>query len=272
MTRPYSQDLRERALARYEAGETIRSIGAALRDQSLLCIEVVQAQARDRHPRPRPDRRAQEAGAVGGLRGLARAARAHGAVHPARSGGRTGGARHEDRPARRVGVCARAGSELQKKPFGGGAAPGLTSPASASAGRRIKAGSPRSAWSSSTRPGSRPTWRRCADGDRAASGSWPCAARPLATLTFIAALRHDRVEAPWVIDGPINGELFRLYVERFWFRPWPGRRRDSRQSRQPQAGLACVADPQGRGASALPAAPTAPTSTRSSNSSPSSST
>lgn len=33
------------------------------------------------------------------------------------------------------------------------------------------------------------------------------------TLTFIAALRHDRIEAPWVIDGPINGELFRLYVE-----------------------------------------------------------
>ena len=33
------------------------------------------------------------------------------------------------------------------------------------------------------------------------------------TLTFIAALRHDRIEAPWVIDGPINGELFTLYVE-----------------------------------------------------------
>jgi transposase len=33
------------------------------------------------------------------------------------------------------------------------------------------------------------------------------------TLTFIAALRHDRIDAPWVIDGPINGELFRLYVE-----------------------------------------------------------
>ena len=29
-------------------------------------------------------------------------------------------------------------------------------------------------------------------------------------MTFIAALRHDRVEAPWVIDGPINGESFRL--------------------------------------------------------------
>jgi putative transposase len=30
MTRPYSRDLRERALARYEAGEPIRAIGAAL--------------------------------------------------------------------------------------------------------------------------------------------------------------------------------------------------------------------------------------------------
>ncbi|MBV9568553.1 MAG: helix-turn-helix domain-containing protein, partial [Hyphomicrobiales bacterium] len=31
MTRPYSEDLRERALARFDAGETIRSIGEALR-------------------------------------------------------------------------------------------------------------------------------------------------------------------------------------------------------------------------------------------------
>ena len=33
------------------------------------------------------------------------------------------------------------------------------------------------------------------------------------TLTFLAALRHDRLDAPWLIDGPINGERFRLYVE-----------------------------------------------------------
>lgn len=31
MTRPYSEDLRERALLRYDAGETTRSIAAALR-------------------------------------------------------------------------------------------------------------------------------------------------------------------------------------------------------------------------------------------------
>ena len=34
------------------------------------------------------------------------------------------------------------------------------------------------------------------------------------TLTFIAALRHDRVVAPWLIEGPINGETFLLYVEK----------------------------------------------------------
>ena len=33
-------------------------------------------------------------------------------------------------------------------------------------------------------------------------------------MTFIAALRYDRISAPWVIDGPINGELFTLYVEK----------------------------------------------------------
>jgi transposase len=32
------------------------------------------------------------------------------------------------------------------------------------------------------------------------------------TTTFLAALRHDRIDAPWMIDGPINGERFRVYV------------------------------------------------------------
>ena len=29
------------------------------------------------------------------------------------------------------------------------------------------------------------------------------------TMTFLAALRCDRIEASWVLDGPINGESFR---------------------------------------------------------------
>jgi transposase len=32
------------------------------------------------------------------------------------------------------------------------------------------------------------------------------------TTTFLAALRHDRLTAPMVIDGAINGELFLAYV------------------------------------------------------------
>lgn len=33
-------------------------------------------------------------------------------------------------------------------------------------------------------------------------------------MTFLAALRHDRIDAPWLIDGPINGEKFQVYVEK----------------------------------------------------------
>jgi transposase len=35
------------------------------------------------------------------------------------------------------------------------------------------------------------------------------------TLTFLAALRHDRIDAPCVIDGPVNGRSFLTYVEQF---------------------------------------------------------
>jgi len=33
------------------------------------------------------------------------------------------------------------------------------------------------------------------------------------TMTFIAALRHDRIDAPWLLEGPVNGESFRINVE-----------------------------------------------------------
>ena len=34
------------------------------------------------------------------------------------------------------------------------------------------------------------------------------------TATFLAALRHDRIEAPWLLQGPIDGESFRIYIEK----------------------------------------------------------
>jgi transposase len=33
------------------------------------------------------------------------------------------------------------------------------------------------------------------------------------TMTFIAALRHDRIDAPFVFDQPINGTTFLAWVE-----------------------------------------------------------
>src|SRR3569623_2077265 len=34
------------------------------------------------------------------------------------------------------------------------------------------------------------------------------------TMPFLAALRHDRIDAPWFIEGPIDGVSFRTYVEK----------------------------------------------------------
>jgi len=54
------------------------------------------------------------------------------------------------------------------------------------------------------------THGRCARGKRLLAkvpqGRWR-------TMTFIAALRHDRIAAPFVLDGPIDGRSFLAYVE-----------------------------------------------------------
>jgi DDE superfamily endonuclease len=51
---------------------------------------------------------------------------------------------------------------------------------------------------------------RCRRGERLISyvsqGAWK-------TITFVAALRHNKMAAPMVFDGPINGAMFVAYVE-----------------------------------------------------------
>ena len=42
--------------------------------------------------------------------------------------------------------------------------------------------------------------------DRVPHGHWK-------TITFVAALRHDRMSAPMVVDGSMNGEMFLAYIE-----------------------------------------------------------
>ncbi len=34
------------------------------------------------------------------------------------------------------------------------------------------------------------------------------------TLTFLAALRYGRITAPWLMEGPIDGDSFETYVEK----------------------------------------------------------
>jgi putative transposase len=50
-----------------------------------------------------------------------------------------------------------------------------------------------------------PIWLPCGGGRHAGKGSPP---------RFLAALRHDRIDAPWFIEGPIDGASFRAYVEK----------------------------------------------------------
>ena len=57
--------------------------------------------------------------------------------------------------------------------------------------------------------------RRCGRARRGARLVAKVPQRRWRTLTFLAALRCDRIEAPCVIDGPINGISFRAYVEQF---------------------------------------------------------
>jgi transposase len=33
-------------------------------------------------------------------------------------------------------------------------------------------------------------------------------------MTFLAALRHDRIDAPWLLEGAIDGRSFLTYVEK----------------------------------------------------------
>jgi len=33
------------------------------------------------------------------------------------------------------------------------------------------------------------------------------------TTTFVAGLRQDRITAPFVVDAPMNGEIFLTYLE-----------------------------------------------------------
>jgi transposase len=179
MTRPYSEDLRERALARFAAGETIREIGKALGiDPS--CV-------------PKWAKRKRETGSIS----------------PAPIGGR--------KPRMLSGeIIVWLRERLQSGPF---TTRGLTCEL-AQRGIKTDRWKARQAnidparlvfidetWVKTNMTPLRgwgPKGRRLVA--KAPHGHWK-------TMTFIATLRCDRIDAALVIDGPINGESFAAYVE-----------------------------------------------------------
>ena len=206
--RPYSEDLRERAVQRAEAGETIREIAAALRI-SPSCVSKWRKRQREMGSLA-PDR-------VGGhkprtLTGEhAEWLRARVAEGPFTTRGLTAelAARGIKTDRRALWVFLHAEGLSFKK---------TVLPAEQSrpdiAFKRIRWQAhqrkidPRrlvfidETWIKTNMAPLRGWGLRSQRLDtRVPHGHWK-------TLTFIAALRHNRVDAPCVIDGPINGDLF----------------------------------------------------------------
>src|SRR5215212_9870796 len=213
MTRPYSEDLRERAVARYEAGETTRSIAAALRISPSCVSKWMKLKRETGSLAP---------GKVGGhKKRMLSGEPAAWLRERCRSGPTTRGLTAEllgrgiksDRRAVWVFLHAEGLSfkktvrpaeqmrpDIARKRTRWKARQGRVEP-----GRLVFIDETWIKTNMAPLRGWGPRGQRLEA--RVPHGHWK-------TLTFIAALRCDRVDAPWVIDGPITGELFTLYVEK----------------------------------------------------------
>jgi len=134
--------------------------------------------------------------------------------HHRRVAGASGGAWHEDEPGSPCQISRQAGPDAKKK-----------TPRAAEQSREDVAEARQSwlGWQRGLNPGKLvfvdETWTSTnmaprygwgPKGERvdgiAPHGHWK-------TSTFVAALRHDRITAPCVFDGPINGASFKAWTE-----------------------------------------------------------
>ncbi|WP_407179807.1 IS630 family transposase [Bradyrhizobium sp. STM 3562] len=214
MTRPYSEDIRERALARADAGETVRSIAEALQI-SPSCVT--------KWKNLRRDTGSLAPGKIGGHKKRVRSdANADWLRKRIRSGPFTLRKLTQELAARGIKTDVRAvwtfvhteGLSFKKTIH----PTEQNRPDVARKRTRWKAHQGRidasrlvfidETWIKTNMAPLRGWGPR---GQRlqayAPFGHWK-------TMTFIAALRHDRISAPWVIDCPVNGELFTLYIEK----------------------------------------------------------
>ena len=215
MAKPYSVDLRERVVGAVEQeGLSRRRAAARFGVSYSAAIDWVKP-SRDREPGAWPDRRSQAEEDFVRASRLAGATMSEGGLHLARAGLRTGRARSEGRLPLGVGVRPRREPQLQKKTL------------IASERDRPDVARRRAQWTRHQNRVARSrlvfideTWTKT---NMAPLRGWARRGQRLdakvpyrrwRTMTFLAALRHDRVEAPWLVDGPINGERFLVYVEK----------------------------------------------------------
>ena len=170
MVRPYYLDLRERAIAALEAGDSCRRVA----DRFGLAVSTV----------VKWGQRYRETGTVahgkyGGhkrhsLEAASRSCPSSGGGVPGQAGAGTAGSlgriRHRAEPGIDTPLSACRRTELQKKARSPTNRTDLRSPAAVPAGDAISEASIPAGWSSSTRPGPRPTWRRSGAGAKRESG------------------------------------------------------------------------------------------------------
>src|SRR6185503_5676027 len=140
-----------------------------------ISSEMVAASSCDRLGGAGQDGWASQAGARAAPRLHPGADRSDASPHAAPTEGRAGGARGQRLAQYDLAVHAARGAAVQKKRNSPLSRPAPTSHVGVSAGDLGRLASTRGGWSSSTKPGSRPTWRRYADGGSKASA---CAASP----------------------------------------------------------------------------------------------
>ena len=268
MVRPLSMDLRERAVARIAAGESVRKAAPGAERRAVERGEVDAKAAGGGQRRAWQNWRpcaAEDRGRPSGV-----ACRADGGgVHPARTGGRTCRARAAGRLPHRLDIHPPRGPKASKKTV------------LASEQNRPGVARKRGRWK--TRQGridprrlvfidetwGQDEWGRCAGGSArpAPAGTGSLRTREDHDIPRRPALRPHR--CAMVLDGPINGESFRVYVERVVVPALAqGDRCDGQLSAATRARRSAARSaPPGRGYSSC--RPPVPISTRSSRCSPS---
>ena len=194
MTRPLSNDLRERVVAAMVSGESCRSVAARFGVAVSSVVKWSQRYRATGSVAPGKMRWTPQAGAGSASRIHRGADQADATSDAARAERRTRGARRHRLTQCGVDVPAARGAAVQKKHCSPLSRPAPTSRAGVSDGVHGRPASIRDDWCSSTKPGSRPTWPCCADGGRRQSAcvALPCMATG-GSPTFLGALRCDQL-------------------------------------------------------------------------------